>query len=204
MTKLTAGNWVGRKVRPLSALSCFCGAGFRNPSVPGSFPRCLNVGWMIEAGGRVLFFNPAMNRAWVVEASFSNNFNHAPANNHDILVENTNVTLHSLNRTFLNVGLGRDWCLASPMDGRAKWNFGIDAGFRYGTGEVAFHEIANRTSLLTGAYAAMHSDLQIPYGCFVFEMGLRAEWAYTHSYEFLQTPNDMQDINFLLNIGVRY
>ncbi len=202
--KSYGGELGGPASSPTIGTELFVRSGPSLPMGSGVFPMALSTGWMIEGGGRVLFLNPALNGAWVVEASGSNNYNYAPVNGHDILVGGTSVTVHSLNRTFLNVGLGRDWCLATPMDGFAKWNFGIDAGGRYGTGEVAFYEIPNHSSLLSGAYVAMHTDLQIPYGCFIFEMGLRAEWAYTHSYELLPTPNDMQDANLLVNFGVRY
>ena len=61
------------------------------------------------------------------------------------------------------------------------------------------------TDTIGGVYASLHSDLDIPCGCCVFQLGFRAEWDYTWS-DILQIQNksDVQDINLMVSLGVRY
>jgi hypothetical protein len=56
-----------------------------------------------------------------------------------------------------------------------------------------------------GAYVAVHSDLEYPCGCCIFQLGFRVEWDYTWT-DILQSQNkgDLQDLNFLVNLGVRF
>ena len=80
----------------------------------------------------------------------------------------------------------------------------MDGGFRYGSAKVQFDEITHRTGVLTGAYGAIYSGLQIPCGCWIFDLGWRAEWGLTHSNVLLQTSNTFQEAIVLFNAGVRY
>jgi hypothetical protein len=212
----------------------FLRAGPAFPVAGDIFNRTLETGWAIQGGARVLFFNLEQTRAWTVELSISNIHNKGrrrdiqvpiilndtfpnpdfnplfpagPTNPATITVdEPIPASIQALNRTFVNLGLGRQWYLLG--DGGCcgpAWRVGMDLGGRWGTGKVSFHEIRHRTDVLGGLYAALHSDVEIPWGCCIFLAGFRAEWDYSWS-DILQTQNngDMQDIIVLGNIGVRF
>jgi hypothetical protein len=199
------------------------------PSVPlghGQLADVLQTGLYLGAGGRVLFFEPSMDAAWTVELGLANISNHAHSSPNgialDILVPNAAgtpqqvffgrdpgvppVTLQSINRTFFDVGFGREWYLWGAVNCHGpSWRVGIDGGARYGSERATFHEITHRTDTIAGAWAAAHTDLEIPCGSCVLEVGFRIEWGYTWS-DILQIQNnsDNQDLNFLFNIGIRF
>jgi hypothetical protein len=116
------------------------------------------------------------------------------------------VTIRNLSRTFLNLGVGREWWLARPAcaDGGWGWRLGVDTGGRWGSSKLDHQEIRHRRDTIGGVWVAGHTDLEIPCGCCVFQAGFRAEWAYTWS-DILQGSNaDMQEVLLLFNTGVRY
>jgi hypothetical protein len=196
----------------------------------GVLDRTLQTGWAIEGGGRSLFFNPAMTGAWAVNYSISNVTNHgenpeikAPLN---VLVPDAaggaphsvqfgqnglpGVTIRNLNRTFVNLGFGRDIYLfgsASPpgQPSGTLWRVGVDFGGRYGTARLELEELRHRTDVIAGVWVGVHSDVEIPWGCSTFVVGLRLEWDYVWS-DILQIQNDsdLMDLNLMLNFGVRF
>src|SRR5262249_17260212 len=83
-----------------------------------------NAGWDIEAGGRTLFFDSSLTKAWTVELSAINIWNHSKTEPKPIINQLQPppppgsitpqeppilgpVTLRDLNRTFGNLALGR-------------------------------------------------------------------------------------------------
>lgn len=196
------------------------------PSIPigaTTLGRNLNVGFMIQGGFRTLFFNDDATKAWTVETSLSNNQNSAgrahTQNTLSILLPDATgqirrvefgkgtlpgVTIRSMNRTFVNLGLGREWYVqGSAEDPGNKWRWGIDGGGRYGSGSMNFREIRHRTDVMGGVFLAAHTDLEIPVRWGIFQMGLRTEWAHTWS-DILQRSTDVQDLNLMATFGVRY
>jgi hypothetical protein len=191
------------------------------------FGHILETGWMIEGGGRSLFFNTANDAAWTVDVSASNTSNHGqhsdikiPLN---ILVPDQNgmatrvqfggpnaqvpgVTLRELNRTFVSLGFGREWYMTGPANCcHTRWRVGFDAGGRYGTAEAEFQEIRHRQGVIAGAYLAVHTDIEIPHDFCTFFFGFRTEWGFTWSDSLLQeNPGNMQEINFLITAGIRF
>jgi hypothetical protein len=115
------------------------------------------------------------------------------------------VTIQSLNRTFVNLGPGREWYLfGSAFAPGNKVRIGVDGGGRWGSARMELHEFHHRTDTIAGLYAAAHADLEIPCSpCCVFYAGLRVEWDYTWM-DILQRTSDIQDINALANFGVRW
>jgi hypothetical protein len=136
-----------------------------------------------------------------------------------------------LNRTFVTAALGREWYLNAPANAAGwKWRAGLDIGGRIGTGTANFAlepgqgfivgpgnpppdvGLGHKTDTLYGLEIALHTDIEIPYGCCTFTYGLRAEWDYTWM-DILQPRNaqlanplnsQLQDVNLLLTFGVRY
>ena len=80
---------------------------------------------------------------------------------------------------------------------------GVDGGGSWGTEEATMEIIRHRTDVIHGIYAAAHTDYEIPCGCCSLVGGLRCEWSYTWSGIF-QTQSDIQSINFLATVGIRY
>src|SRR5204863_5028784 len=122
-----------------------------------------NAGWDIEAGGRSLFFDPTLTRAWTVELSAINIWNHSKTEPMPIIgvippvpfggtpqpPVLTPATLRYLNRTFGNLALGREWYLTGPMDSCGlRWRFGCDVTGRFGTAKAQFDEIPHKTDTI--------------------------------------------------------
>src|SRR5262249_28040476 len=117
-------------------------AGASLPIEGAFFGHTLETGWMVQGGGRVLFFEPPQENAWTIDLSVSNVYNHGqrndfpsfltfvnvPANttnpitgqpNPPITLHNFPVTVHALNRTFANAAFGRElylWGAANTND----------------------------------------------------------------------------------------
>jgi hypothetical protein len=117
------------------------------------------------------------------------------------------VTLRQFNRTFFNVGGGREWYLWGAANcGGPAWRVGADTGGRWGSAMAEFNEIRHRTDVIGGFWVAAHSDVEVPCcGCCIFQAGFRIEYDYTWS-DILQIQNksDVQGINFLFNMGIRF
>jgi hypothetical protein len=238
-------------------LELYSRAGVSVPIGNTSFTKALQNGWMIEGGGRSLFFNPAMDAAWTIDLGLSNTWNHGehpeiqfPLNNiivpfaasatafppqasfaignfvpHATPTITTvtptsgpsagtaipvftapGVSIHFLNRTFVNLGFGREYyLLGSAHDCGTRWRVGADVGGRWGSAKLGLNEIRHRTGVLEGVFASVHTDLEWPCCSVVFVAGLRAEWSYTFS-EILQEQNnaDVQEINLMVTAGVRF
>lgn len=190
------------------------------PSIPvgGNYlGRQLQVGWTIDGSIRGLRFNQDMTSAWVGEIHLLNSNNTGVTKGDPVVLNifqknavgnsvltNVPVTVRSYNRTLAGLGFGKEWYLLEPANapGR-KWRAGVDAGGRWGSASMQFPEIRHRTDVITGVYAAAHTDFEIPYGRCFLSWGLRCEWAYTWS-NILQMQSDVQEINVLATFGVRY
>jgi hypothetical protein len=222
------------------------------PSLPVGGPifgHVLTTGWEVQGGGRVLFFNPEGDRAWTADLSINSIWNggqHADRTfplyllvpvppavagaAPDTARAATQAFVRDLNRTSVDLTLGREWYLmgkaASCGCGQPSWRVGIDGGVGYGSEASNVHimtipglpaidttngnpltvdTIRRRTDTIASALVALHTDVEIPCGCCIWQFGFRAEWAYTWS-DILQRQNDsnMMDLNLLLTFGVRF
>ena len=191
----------------------------------GVLARDLDVGWVIQGGARVLFFNPAKLAAWTVDLSVSNVNNHADGEHKallehiivpgtpNILGQSTStvlpsieVTFHRYNRTFVNAAFGREWYLWDPANScGSMWRAGVDAGPRYGSSKLELNELPHRTHVIGGVFVSLHTDVEWPCGACIYQAGFRAEWSYTFS-EILQDQNNanVHDVMLMLNLGVRF
>lgn len=183
----------------------------------------LEVGWAIQGGARLMVFNPVGDSAWTLDISGSNIWNQARASDLrvplSILLPNPvgivervelgqgdlpGVTLRDLNRTFVNVGIGKMWYLNGPPScGSWNWRIGIEGGGRYGSASAQFFEIRARNDRIGGAFVGLHTDVDIPCGCCLFHGGVRGEYSYTWS-DILQRPSDVGEVLLLFEVGVRY
>jgi hypothetical protein len=191
------------------------------PFGPGLLGNSLNPGWIVEGGARVLFFDQQVDAAWTVDLGLSNfhNFSdhkrtatllNVPVQtaNGQTVVPQLVVTPAAYNRTFANLAVGREWYLAGTADScvnQSNWRVGVDLGGRWGSGKLDLDEIRHRVDVIGGIFIGLYSDVEVPCGNVIFHAGLRTEWAYTWS-DILQRQNDadVQEINLMLTVGVRF
>lgn len=199
-------------------------AGWSIPWQGGVLRNVAETGWMVQGGGRLLFFNEPLDRAWTADVSLSNTWNHGQRDDIPItlILRDTNnpgqfvtqqVTLRSLNRTCVNLTGGREYygrSLLKGCDGGWNWRWGWDAGGRYGTmradlDEFGMRSFFRRNDVIGGVLFSLHSDVEVPCGCCTWQGGIRAEISYTWSDIFQAQNNaDLLDVNLLLTLGVRF
>jgi hypothetical protein len=180
--------------------------------------RELQTGWSITGGARALFYNEPLTRAWVVDMHLINTDESAGKHNQGFPLTIFNngakfvfgsnglplATLQNSNRTMVGLGLGREWYLWKSADTEGRhWRIGADFGGRYGSHRINLNQFGHVTDVVSGIYTAVHTDLECPVNSIIFFVGARFEWAYTAS-DILQRNSDMQDLNALLTIGIRY
>jgi hypothetical protein len=194
----------------------------------GSGTGILDTGWAIQGGGRVLFFDPDRQAAWTVDLGILNINNNSIDTTHVFTLHNVpsrttpagsltptttiipdlNVTVAGLNQTYVVGTFGREWWLlgsgANTYNG-LSWRAGIDGGGMYGTAKLDLNEIKHTTDTLGGLTVGIHTDLEYPCGCFIFQAGFRVEYSYIWN-DLLQhqNPSDIQFLNFLGRLGVRF
>ncbi len=210
----------------------FARSGIAFPIGSGIFNQYLHAGWDIEGGGRLFLFNPQQTAAWTGTLGISNvNLQTGRANqpvtlyrvpvhtapptpspfpiSETVVIPSLDVTVNSLNMTFVNMGAGREWWLwgsASPgAQGGWNWRVGIDGGGRWGSARVDFNEIQHHTGVVGGMYAAFDSDLEHAFRCGIFFVGVRFEYNYIWTH-LLQDQNngDFQSLSLLFSTGVRF
>jgi hypothetical protein len=210
----------------------FARSGIAFPIGGGIFNQYLHAGWDVEAGGRLLLFNPPQTAAWTGTLGISNvNLHTGSANqpvtlfrvpvhtapptpspfpiSETVVIPSLDVTVRSLNMTFVNMGFGREWWLWGSADPGAQagwnWRVGIDGGGRWGSARVDFNEIQHHTGVVGGMYAAVDSDLERAFRCGVFFVGVRFEYNYIWTH-LLQDQNngDFQSLSLLFQTGVRF
>lgn len=216
---------VGGGIPVLSEVFIRSGFAIPTSSGPGSnLGRVLDLGWDIEGGGKLLFFNPAVDRAWTIWASISNVCNRSRSTDTTFTITDQNdffqigvnpktgqpifgpkpVTVQSLNRTFVNLAIGREWYLfGSANTPENRWRVGIDTGGRWGSASVRLFEIQHRTDVIGGVFTGIYGDMAIPVGAATLLPGLRVEWDYTWS-DILQGANDVMSFNVLFTLGLLF
>jgi hypothetical protein len=224
---------VGGHCSGLIGSELFVRTGMAFPVGGGIFGNFLRTGWDIEGGGRLLLFNPPANKAWTATLSVSNIFARTGNDNQPIdlfnvrvqtavaipgttqttpvtaVVPQTTATVSSLNMTFANAGLGREWWLLGSGDpGQQQglnWRVGADAGGRWGSAMVQFNELQHHTDVVGGIYCAIHTDAEYPWRCGILFGGIRLEYNYIWT-SLLQDQNngDFQSLNLLFQLGARF
>jgi len=125
----------------------------------------LNDGFIIEGGGRSLFFNPAGDRAWTLDIGGGNITNYASGFVPNIpLTFNTTppgvtppvftdvlVNVRELNRTYLHVSTGFEYYLRGSAGccDQPRWRIGFDGGGRFGSAKVDFRSFVLDVPSLT-------------------------------------------------------
>lgn len=201
----------------------YFGGGASVPIAKGTsaLSRELETGWVLMGGARALFFNEPLTSAWVIDAHVINIHQFAGGRNTTFPLRisersttiisgvngEPNFHLEDMNRTMVGAGLGREWYLwnSADYDGH-RWRVGVDGGGRYGTERLNVYNQArsgHNTGTPSGFYFAAHSDIEFTWYQLLFHAGVRAEYAYTFTH-ILGFSDNIQELNLLLNIGVRF
>src|SRR5262249_29596904 len=112
--------------------------GVEIPAEGKIFGHVLETGWVIQGGGRTLFFNPAMDRDWNIDLSISNILNRGQRSDIKVPIRvgtaTQRVSIREMNRTYVNAAFGRDWYFRHTPD---CWvpgcRIGLSAGGRLGS-----------------------------------------------------------------------
>ncbi len=167
-----------------------------------------------------MFFNPEADQAWTFELGLGNAYDRVGdrTKSYQLFnivsttsptgVANVTVTGSDLNRDYAFAAIGHEWYLwgSAEQDGcTGNWRIGMDVGGQYGSEKLDLNEIEHRTNIIEGAYVAVHSDVEVPFGQCLFQAGIRAEYGYTWS-NILQTQNNanLQEITVQLSAGLRF
>lgn len=172
------------------------------------FGHVLETGWIVEGGGRSLFFDPGMDRAWAIDLSLRNIRNQGQRNDFDLVLgvpRPARATVRNLNRTVVDVGLGREWYCWAPSSNKTTLRYGIDVSGGLGTERLELHEFPHRTDFMADLRLALHADFEVPRGCCTFFAGFRTEWVYNWMMDLIQdNDSELEDVNFLFTFGVRF
>jgi hypothetical protein len=210
----------------------FFRSGFAFPVGTSIFDRYLHTGWDVEGGGQLFLFNQHSTAAWTGTLGISNMFLRTGNANLPVtlyrvpvhtapttpspfpstqiaVIPSLDVTVSSLNMTFVNVGFGREWwLLGSANPGQQQgwnWRVGIDGGGRWGSAKVEFDQIQHHTGVVGGMYLGLDSDIEHPFRCGIVFAGTRLEYNYIWTH-LLQDQNngDFQSLNLLFQLGIRF
>jgi hypothetical protein len=195
------------------------------------FRERIETGWTIVGGARLLLFNLPQTAAWTFDLGLRNTYNHGQRDDlpitlflRDVTTNPTtgqlvnpgtfvrkDVTIRSINRTYVTAWLGREWFLTGAPDGcHWNWRTGFDVGGWYGTikanlDEFMMRSYFRRNDVIGSVALAWHTDVEVPCGCCTFLGGVRAEASYTWCDVFQgQNHSDLPEVSLLFNLGVRY
>jgi hypothetical protein len=186
------------------------------PVAGGFFNKVISAGWLVEFGGRSVFYNADDDAAWTADLGLSYTYNDGSRPLQGINFGAGGggplVSVATLNRTFGNIALGREYYLRGTAHGEGvRWRAGSDLGMRYGTARLDLHDLAQVSQYdrankwCYGWFASLHSDIEIPYGCCLFVAGIRAEIDQDYLPQlFAGQKSDLTDVNLLLTLGVRF
>ena len=184
-------------------------------------------GWVYQFGGRSLFFNRTADAAWVIDLGLSTTINRGRRLAQPISVlaselrgadpSNTftiPLGIRSISRTSFNYGIGRDWFFNGPgVLGQApdtNWRFGVDIGGRYGTASIGFEPqddpggYRRRQRIYHGIDLGTSLNWERNFGGWILLAGVRAEYGYTWLNLIPPLDGDIQDVNLMLTLGVRF
>jgi hypothetical protein len=194
------------------------------------FTGDLGFGWTVQGGGRTLFMNPAGDAAWVLDLGIG--YSYVGGNENRVYpvftpqprdpqtgdLQGPDQLLpfraRELNRTWFQYGIGRDWFLNGPgyVGGECAWNsrFGLDVLGRWGNARVNLIPVNDpenylrKSSTLHALVLGTHWNVEVPMGAWVLFTGVRLEYVYNWTNVVPPQDGRIQDLNVLLNLGVRF
>jgi hypothetical protein len=184
------------------------------PVGPGGLSHTIETGWMVQGGGRSLFFNVPRTSAWTVDVGIGNIWNNGnrPNLTYSILQSPAPVSTLAMYRTYVALAGGKVWYLNGPADNcHFNWRIGIDGGGQLGTERLDVMDPAapngsdfrRRNDIFGGLLTAVYTDIEIPFKSCAIYTGIRAEYLYTFC-DIVPMNSDISNVNLLWTIGFRY
>jgi hypothetical protein len=176
-------------------------------------------GYIMSFGARSLFFNPIGSGAWTLEYGIDYIYNNGSKDNYEFDIFGTFVNVRETHRAAFHVAAGREMYLMAPAYQPGKnWRAGWDVGGRYGYQRANFNLIAEdpandpvpidfgrRSDTFGQVFLSLHTDYIYPLnGCISLVAGLRTEWAYHFSDIIPTFDSDLQEVNIMLNFGLKF
>jgi hypothetical protein len=174
----------------------------------------IQAGGMTSGGGRTLLFNAANDAAWTADVGLSYTYNNGNKPENTTTFNGSTVDIRGYNRTSFDLGLGREWYWNAPgSEPMGNFRYGFDTGGRWGTSHLDLN-VHNATGDVTytrkqdvyGAYfIALHADVLVPLGgCWTLIGGVRAEYTYNWVDILPGAQRDLEDVNLMLTMGLRF
>lgn len=178
----------------------------------GEINERVQVGYDLRGGGRTLLFNPAADRAWVLDIGVGYTYNNGKQDDVGFLVDGELLSIRGLHRTSFSFGLGREWFLLRPVTDCTGPNvrFGVDVHGHYGSSHmdlnvVGFADGYRREHDAFGGYAVgIQTGIEIPFNSWFWTLGTRLEWRYTYLDLLPNFGGGFHDLNILFSSGIRF
>jgi hypothetical protein len=179
---------------------------------PKGLSHTLETGWLIQGGGRSLFFNTPQTAAWIIDLGIGNIWNHGNRPNLSFSIPQSPLPVSTLamNRTYVSAAAGKEWYLLGPANNCSfNWRIGGDAGGLLGSERLDLRDPATisgfrrRNDVMSGFLAEIYTDVMFPFKSCTLYTGLRAQWMYTFS-DIVPMNSDISAVNLLLSAGVRF
>ncbi|OWK41958.1 hypothetical protein FRUB_04036 [Fimbriiglobus ruber] len=193
----------------------------------------LKNGWVVQGGGRSLFFNQARDAAWALDLGIG--YTYTPGDRNSILTTDPSIKFINANptgsfnintpvpvyvggiyRTTFNYAVGRDWFLSGPgtTNQEEGWNsrLGLDVGGRWGTVHADLYNVGNtgdpyirRQAVSQSVFLGANYNWERSFGGWIWFGGFRTEWGATVSNNLIAPQSTrLFDVNLLMMAGVRY
>jgi hypothetical protein len=191
----------------------------------------LQSGTVQSFGARSLFFNPEGSKAWTAEIGIDYFFNNStkgdqefpidvisPPNNPDIQTT-LFAGIREYHRAALHVAFGRELFMYAPAYNACRnFRFGWDLGGRYGYSRLNLNvfpenpddptereQFNKRADTFGTFFVSLHADAEFPvFECKSFVVGIRSEYGYNWSDIVQLFDSDTQEVNIMLNFGLKY
>jgi hypothetical protein len=197
----------------------------------GVLHQSLQAGWESGFGGRSLFYNPAGDAAWVLDLGLfysryngkadapQFNLNNGGPDANGNPTPGSNVNIRNYSRWDAVASFGREWYLVGSgfnrVHGNLNWRAGADVGGAWGTSHVDLNDLsqppdgyARRQDVTGSLIIAAHTDVEVPFGGWLWYGGFRSEWNYTWTDILLKDGvgqgRDLSTVNLLFSTGIRY
>lgn len=120
--------------------------------------------------------------------------------------------VRGFHRTSVDFGFGRDWFMrtGSLPDASSCWRVGADIGGRWGTGHVDLvprenpRDYERRGDVFHSLWSGVHLDWERNMGGWVLFVGGRIEYDITWANHVPPRSGDLQSLNVLMTLGVRF
>lgn len=195
-----------------------------------NFSAALRGGWVVAGGGRTLLYDTTGDAAWALDLGVGYTYTRGDQNrvldvfspretdpNTGLLAGPDQIhpfRVRGLYRSSFNYALGRDWFLNGPgylgAEQASNTRVGFDVGGRWGYSHVELVPVENprnylrRSGTTHGFFLGTNYTWEQPMGSWILVIGGRAEWGITFGNLVPPQNGNLQDVNLLLTIGVRF